>query len=140
MIRKLFFLLTIFTLIFSCKKLRSEEFKKGTFKVTSNDSTTFIIERFNNFQLKYNTNFNEFSKIKWVADNAYLKEVINKKNKFDSLTFNVKLDSISKKNFHYETTYIKEVNLKFTSKLIKTNDSLSDEFITLIRTHKERAK
>ena len=130
------FLVSIIFMINCEKQEESVNHKYGKYKVVTDNLQINFIERNSDFQLMYspqNENLIEFSKLTWKTNTVYTKEVLNKKNKFDSLTFDVKVHNLQGVEVHHETTMIKEVDLKVTSKLIKISDSLSNRFNEFLR-------
>lgn len=119
-----------------CDNTKPIDFKNGTFVVLVDDIETTYIERNENYQLERSINESqkELFKIEWITNKKYiLKSISKKKSKdlVDLLPLIVIIDSINR-NSYYQTSYIEGINLKFSCKIKKIDDKVSEKFINII--------
>ena len=109
-------------------------FKRGTFKIILKDSLTTFIERNENYQMEssLNTGKSELFKIHWISNERYVIDVIDIKSPLDTISMIVDIDSISG-NTYYQTSYLKGIDYKYSSKVVKISNNTSILFKNIIK-------
>ena len=133
---KTIFCILLISIAIGCDNTKPIDFKNGTFVVLVNDIETTYIERNENYQLERSINESqeELFKIEWITNKKYTLESINinkSKDSIDLLPLIVIIDSIHE-NTYYQTSYIEGIDLKFSCKIKKIDDKVSEKFINLI--------